>query len=185
MSKHARTKRPELVKQLILDGASKICSEQGLSAVTIQAVAEMADVTKGGVLHHYASKQILVDAMMQYQLQKLDELLDTAIARDPEPFGRFTRAYILCTFEIPEETFSISLLTDPGLKQQWIVWFRERLERHKDTDSSPTLEIVRLAVDGFWLTKVTNTTEIVATDTQVLKERLQAMTYEKMSDINP
>ena len=56
-SPHRRKKQPEQVRRSLLDCAAQIAVEQGLASVTIQAVAEAAGVTKGGLFHHFASKR--------------------------------------------------------------------------------------------------------------------------------
>jgi AcrR family transcriptional regulator len=60
---YSRKKQPEQVRRALLDCAAQLAVENGLSAVTLQAVAEAAGVTKGGLLHHFASKQILIEAV--------------------------------------------------------------------------------------------------------------------------
>ncbi len=42
-----RKKQPELVRRTLLDCAAKLALEQGLAAVTVQAVSHAAGVTKG------------------------------------------------------------------------------------------------------------------------------------------
>jgi hypothetical protein len=45
---YTRIKQPELVRRALLDHAAKLAVEQGLAAVTVQAVSDAAGVTKGG-----------------------------------------------------------------------------------------------------------------------------------------
>lgn len=40
-------------KSAIVEAAMRVAEEQGLSAVTIDAVAEQAGITKGGLLYHF------------------------------------------------------------------------------------------------------------------------------------
>ena len=60
---HQRPKEPVRVRRALLDAAQQIAVAQGLQNVTVQAVAQAAGVTKGGLLHHFASKQRLLDAL--------------------------------------------------------------------------------------------------------------------------
>src|SRR3546814_10243849 len=55
---HQRKKQPELVRRSLIDCAARIVAEAGVGGATIQAVADAAGVTKGGLLHHFPSKQI-------------------------------------------------------------------------------------------------------------------------------
>lgn len=155
---HKRKKQPELVRRALLDQAAKLAVKEGLAAVTVQAVADATGVTKGGVSHHFPSKQALIDAVFQELLEKIDREVDEHIAADPEPYGSFTRAYVEAVFHMGVEAnggpwgpLSISMLTDPDLRALWAEWFEARLDRHKATDSGVLLTIVRLAADGVWL----------------------------------
>jgi AcrR family transcriptional regulator len=155
---YTRKKQPELVRRALLDQAARLAVEQGLAAVTVQAVADAAGVTKGGFMHHFPSKQALVDAVFHQVLDTLDRELNERMAADPEPYGSFTRAYLESVFEMgqdtaggPWATLSISMLTDPALRALWVRWFQARTDRHQATDSDMKLAVVRLAADGIWL----------------------------------
>ncbi len=155
---HKRKKQPELVRRALLDQAAKLAVEEGLAAITVQAVADAAGVTKGGLMHHFPHKQALIDAVFQELMDAIDEELNTRIAADPEPYGSFTRAYVEAVFTMslganggPWAPLSITMLTDAGLRALWGKWFQARLERHEKTDSDMRLAIVRLAADGVWL----------------------------------
>lgn len=157
---YRRKKQPELIHRALLDHAAKLAVEQGLAAVTVQAVAEAAGVTKGGLLHHFPSKQALISAVFADLLDALDGQLDARIAADPEPEGAFTRAYLDSVFDTGPDAalwaaLSISLLTDPHLRCLWSDWVSARQERHRATDGSRALAAVRLAADGIWLADLT------------------------------
>ena len=162
---YRRRKQPELVHRALLDQTAKLVVEHGLAAVTVQAVAEAAGVTKGGLLHHFPSKQALIDAVFADLLEALDRQLDARIAADPEPRGAFTRAYLDSVFAIEPEGYAavwaalaISMLTDPPLRQQLADWQGARQARHRATDGSQALAAIRLAADGIWLADLTGVT---------------------------
>lgn len=155
---HKRKKQPELVRRALLDEAAKLAIREGLGSVTVQAVASAAGVTKGGFIHHFPSKQALIDTLFEELLDAIDADLDKYMADDPEPYGSFTRAYLETVFDVgwegtfsPWATLSISMLTDARLRALWTSWFEGRLKRHRKTDDDMQLHIVRLAADGIWL----------------------------------
>jgi AcrR family transcriptional regulator len=89
---YTRSKQPELVRRALLDHAAKLAVEQGLAAVTVQAVSDAAGVTKGGFTHHFPSKQALIDTVFHELLEKLGHDLDrrmegprNAMALSPAP----------------------------------------------------------------------------------------------------
>ena len=170
-SGYRRKKQPELVHRALLDHAARLAVEHGLAAVTVQAVAEAAGVTKGGLLHHFPSKQALINAVFADLLEALDHQLDARIAADPEPNGAFTRAYLDSAFAIELEdnaavwaALAISMLTDPPLRQLWADWVQGRQERHRATDGTQALAAIRLAADGIWLADLTGVTIEQRTD---------------------
>lgn len=155
---HHRKKQPEQVRRALLDCVAAIATEQGLGALTIQAVADRAGVTKGGLLHHFDSKQALIEAVFADLLEQLDRQIDIAIDADPQPTGSFTRAYIRACFADRTQgrqslwaALSVATISEPALRAIWSGWLDDRLARHRDTDTMPTLTIARLAADGVWL----------------------------------
>jgi AcrR family transcriptional regulator len=161
-NRHMRKKEPERVRRALLDHAARLAVEQGLAAVTVQAVADAAGVTKGGFMHHFPSKQALVDAVFAELLDTLDRDLDARIAADPEPRGAFTRAYLFSVFDMPPSqsggpwaALYVSMLADADLRALWARWYAARLDRHRATDDDVRLAAVRAAADGVWLADLT------------------------------
>ncbi|QGG89667.1 TetR family transcriptional regulator [Agrobacterium sp. MA01] len=158
LSAHHRKKQPEQVRRALLDCAAQIAAEQGASAITIQAVAERAGVTKGGLLHHFDSKQALLAAVFEDLLDKMDQEIDRTLADDPASRGRFTRAYVRACFSdrlLGDRSLwgalSVAIVSEPALRALWSAWLDGRMARHAETDGDPRLVAVRLAADGVWL----------------------------------
>ena len=178
-----RRKQPELVRRALLDCAARLALEQGLAAVTVQAVCEAAGVTKGAMFHHFVSKQALIDAVVAGLLDKLGEDIDAAMARDSQPHGRFTRAYVTVTLDdlmleqgSPWMTLYISSLTEPSLRRVTAEWFTRLVGRHFTTDTNPMLEVARMAADGAWLASLLREDGGPMPDLPALRRRLVAMT---------
>lgn len=158
---YMRKKQPDAVRRALLDAAARIAQEQGLTAMTVQAVATAAGVTKGGLFHHFPSKQALVAAVHADLFDKMDAEVDGHMAQDPQPAGSFTRAYVEVILSGEDfgtnslwVALSGALLADFTADRTWPAWIAERLERHRATDDTPMLEIVRYAADGAWFTYI-------------------------------
>lgn len=158
ISAHHRKKQPEQVRRALLDCAAQIAAEQGAQAITIQAVADRAGVTKGGLLHHFDSKQALLAAVFSDLLEQMDREIDRTMAGDPVARGRFTRAYVRACFSdrlLGERSLwaalSVAIVSEPALRALWSSWLDGRMARHAETDGDPKLIAVRLAADGVWL----------------------------------
>ncbi len=75
-------------RERILDSFERILIDEGERAATVEAVAAAADVSKGGLLYHFPSKEAMVDALGD----RLQALVDDDLARmakDPEGAARY------------------------------------------------------------------------------------------------
>ncbi|WP_037078253.1 TetR/AcrR family transcriptional regulator [Rhizobium sp. CCGE 510] len=177
-----RKKQPEVVRQALLDCATKLALEQGLAAVSLQAVASAAGVTKGGLFHHFPNKQALVEAVFDGMMESFDREIDEELERDSGGHGTFTRAYVRTLFadralnSSPWSAQTMTVLADPYSKSLWHKWIKDRLVKHAATDTGTRLEIVRLAADGAWLTHVLRPNDQDGSDDTVLLQELIDLT---------
>lgn len=180
---HTRKKQPDVVRRALLTEAARIAASDGLAAVTIDSVAKAAGVTKGGLFHHFQSKQALIDGVMAEAIALFDEDVDRRMTVDPEPYGCFTRAYVDCMFADLERedarlwaAICASLMADASLRKTWTDWFTGRLARHAETDGAIEHTIVRLAADGVWHASLYGMEAECGADRDALRGRLIEMT---------
>lgn len=64
----------------ILDSLERLLLEQGLAHVTLEAVAAEAQVSKGGLLYHFRSKEALLAGMVRRLGERSDRHLADAVA---------------------------------------------------------------------------------------------------------
>ena len=181
---YKRKKQPEVIRRALLDQAARITLEQGLSKVTFQAVADAVGVTKGGVMHHFSTKNALVLEEFNDAMAKFEAEVNTAMANDPIKYGSFTRAYIDATISLGEKgqaefdnqaTLYVLMLGDSELRELWAQWANAQLKKHADTDNTETLCMARLVADGIWLSDFSG---IDILDKHSLRERLIKMTQQ-------
>ncbi|KQP03961.1 TetR/AcrR family transcriptional regulator [Methylobacterium sp. Leaf93] len=67
-----RTRREDR-PSVILDAAESLIRRAGTRTLTIDAVAAEAGLSKGGVLHHFSSKEALITAMAERKLKEVKE----------------------------------------------------------------------------------------------------------------
>lgn len=151
-----RKKQPQAVRTALLAAAGRLAVDHGLQAVTIQAVADAAGVTKGGLLHHFASKEALLFALFQDYVDQMAADLDRLMAADTDGYGRFTRAYIRSALTsggdgVHDPATVLALMAEPQLRRLWYDWLAAQEALHVETDADPQLRIARLAADGLWL----------------------------------
>jgi AcrR family transcriptional regulator len=157
---YMKKKDPLFVRESLLKAAFELAATKGMADVTVNKVSELADVTKGAVFHHFASKETLVTELMQMLLTRLDNHFDRLMAEEENSDGCFTRAYVRAAFSerAAERKIWGALLSLMASKNQvgwvWDNWLSERLKRHSKTDSRIELRVVRLAADGVWLERI-------------------------------
>ncbi len=149
--------RPPHARQRVLEAAAETVARSGAGAMTLDSVARAAGISKGGLLYHFPTKEDLIRGLVEHAVNAVDGHLHAAVVADPSP-GSFTRAYIATTLDDPDKVDPLSaglvaaIASDPDLleplRERYLVW-QERL----DADQLPPgqADLVRLAVDGLWL----------------------------------
>ncbi|MFZ2869026.1 TetR/AcrR family transcriptional regulator [Zavarzinia sp.] len=155
---HRRKKQPIELRQHLLDAAAALSVRAGVGNLRLDAVAGAAGVSKGGLLHHFPSRQALLEALCEECLSRFDRRIEAELAADPVAPGRFSRAYlaVMTGVEVTEQErawglLSVVLFAEPEFRDRWSRWLAAHLARHAETDQAPILDIVRLAADGLWL----------------------------------
>jgi len=182
---HHRKKQPVLVRQQLLEVAARLAGEQGMSAVTLDAVSAASGVSKGGLLHHFPTKNALLDALFESLLEKFDADIDELMRADPLPQGRFSRAYLQAVSGLkdrPDDSRSwtqvtIALLAEPRLRLRWRQWVAARAEEYIGTDSALDTLIVRFAADGLWFADTLESHDISGALRRELIARLIELTH--------
>jgi AcrR family transcriptional regulator len=158
--------RPPRAREKVLEAAEAVLVTRGASGFTLDAVAERAEVSKGGLTYHFPTKEALLEALVARAVQAVDALLAPA-ARAEEP-GAFTRAYLDVTVPATSDgrpaqahgashgnrlaALTVAVAMDPNLlaplRAAYAKW-QVRLEA--DGIDSAAATTVRLAVDGWWM----------------------------------
>ena len=135
-SAHHRKKQPDVIRAQLLRAALEIVTQGGTQAVTLEAVAARAGVTKGGLQHHFRSKQLLLDALFHEMNQQFVDSFHAHIAEDPDAHGREARAYLRAMVSSPadaEENKGLralmgSMMVEPDLRERWNCSWQEDLK---------------------------------------------------------
>lgn len=81
-------------RDAILLAAERLIAEKGFQALTLDEVAVKASVSKGGLLHHYPSKQALLLGLAEKMISSHAKEIRDNLQQDPEGPGAFTRAFL-------------------------------------------------------------------------------------------
>lgn len=90
---------PPDMRHRILDAAERLILADGVPGLTIARAAAEAGVSKGGLLHHFGSKEALLSALMERLAGFIAAALDEVVAATPDGPGRTARACIRWQFE--------------------------------------------------------------------------------------
>jgi len=86
----------------ILDAVERIVQARGVPALTLEAAAREAGVSKGGLLYHYASKEALLMGLLSRLADYISLDFEAVLAAQPPSPARATRAVIAWSFDHPE-----------------------------------------------------------------------------------
>jgi AcrR family transcriptional regulator len=151
----------QTTRQQIIHAAFALIRREGVARLTIEAVAQEAGLSKGGMLYHFRSKDSLIEAMVASLVERFEA--DIADARLEEPEGgqsapgSWLRAYIRASTgpaEGDDDTAALlaAVATDPSLlaplQEQYARW---QAQVETDGVDSALATVIRLALDGLWM----------------------------------
>jgi AcrR family transcriptional regulator len=141
----------------LLQAAIDVIQHQGIERLTLDAVAKEAQVSKGGLLYHFASKEALVIGVIQYLMDDFEAAIARELDLDtaPDSPGRWLRAYVKATFNytnLPTALVAnlLSAVTlNPELLQPVQGRFDEWQQQFQASGLDPVrANVVGLAADG-------------------------------------
>ncbi|KAB1643389.1 TetR/AcrR family transcriptional regulator [Gulosibacter chungangensis] len=102
MTTSDKSRNTERTRAAILTAARTVVTERG-TAATLQQVAEVAGVSKSGLLHHFANKDELLLAVMRDYFEGLRAAVSTRLDLSENHPGKALRAYVraLCAPDSP------------------------------------------------------------------------------------
>jgi AcrR family transcriptional regulator len=147
---------------LLLDAAEAVIVRDGIASLTLDAVAAEAKVSKGGLLHHFPSKDRLVEALVTRTASNIRAHNAEACESVPEGPGRMARGLLAANLRDMHEwcvtcqrgsaaTFS-ALAHNPQLLAPMREAYAELHRRVAEDDLPEGIgDVVVTAIDGLWL----------------------------------
>jgi AcrR family transcriptional regulator len=151
-------------RERILTAAQEILLEAGPGGLSVDRLIDRAGLSKGGFFHHFKSKDDLLLALLEAYVPRFEACIEEAAARDPEPRGRYLRAYLDTVFGEDGEdqrraiAFARALFLSQAEAPRTIGRYRELNMLHfrrvfaglegADTEAAAALNV---ALDGLWL----------------------------------
>ena len=159
----------------LIGAAAAVIRRDGAQALTLDAVAAEAGVSKGGVLYHFGSKRALIDGLLERWLDDFEAQLsgeDFAVA--------YVRACDLAAAppEVSASEFGLlaALIEEPRVlevaRERYAGWMERMLGGRMSREDA---WLVRLAADGLWYSDLLGIAAPEGEDRRRLLARLLAL----------
>ena len=142
MARVTRAESKERTRQRLLAEAQRLFRERGYTATSLEQIAEAAEVTKGAIYGHFASKEdLMLSALEAAPAPDYSTTLNDQSRPLRERLATFSRAVAA---EEPGDTeelavyleFFAALLRSPDALQRYSSRLEHRLQELADTDSA-------------------------------------------------
>ncbi|MEM7332236.1 MAG: TetR/AcrR family transcriptional regulator [Chloroflexota bacterium] len=172
----SRVRNPELKRRQIIDAAHKILREGGyFKKFSLDSVAKEAGVSKGGLIHHFESKDALLTAVSQDAARQFESRVAKEQDNASQAPGDFLKSYINAVFKQEIEINSqlspmlLSYISGENNNTRFEFW-----QKCTDDDGiDPILgTIMRLAIDGLIYAEMIDKKPIDPTLRQAIQQRL-------------
>jgi AcrR family transcriptional regulator len=140
-------------REKLLVAAAELCAESGGHALTLDAVAQRARVSKGGLLYHFPNKDALMLALLDHLAADHYGAVKAYKAKHPK--SSLTDSYVSSTLADKPETdpmfagFYAAMFDSKRVLAQWEHWYHDHFgELAKESDDFALDAIVTLATDA-------------------------------------
>ncbi|MDR1611485.1 MAG: TetR/AcrR family transcriptional regulator [Planctomycetota bacterium] len=144
-------------RDAILDAVEKVIATHGITQVTLELVAKEAEISKGGLLYHFANKRELMFRMLERHVERFDALTQAIKDSLPPSPGRDLKAYMLARLRDTSRknisvTKLVGLLDDPDLKNFVTEIKKREFQKIAVKGGDPDrIALLLLAMEGLWM----------------------------------
>jgi AcrR family transcriptional regulator len=175
-------------REQILQVATRLIGQRGVGHFTLDAVAEEAQISKGGLLYHFPTKEDLVMSMINSIMDEFTVNMVQSAEADPVDTGKWSRAYIQETLKVLDGTQSMSfgLLSISSENPELLKPVQEHFstwQRYIEQDGLDPVKatIIRLTMDGLWFTELLGCPTVEPELRRKVLETLFQMTKEDLT----
>lgn len=155
VQQHRRAYRRGSGRERVLDAYARILIEKGVEAATLDAVAAQADISKGGLLHHFASKEAMVSGLCQRLVEEAKDRIQSMAQSTANPVVAYLRASMIANDTYSETLQAVTKLAGSGHKvvDDSLIWNIEAWQRALSTwiDDPAVARVIQLLGEGFLL----------------------------------
>jgi len=150
-------------REMIFQACGRILTHEGLTNLTLEAVAAEAGLSKGGLLYHFPTKKDLIEALFEHHNQKFETRLEALLEEETDDAGAWLRAYARASIEQIVDPDNASLYASLFAAEERYA-SAHQLMRSKYVDWQQHIEdcgldpgwatLIRLTVDGLWFAEM-------------------------------
>lgn len=169
----------------MLDAAEDVVLRDGIGRLTLDAVAKEANLSKGGLMHHFPTKDALIDAMVRRKGDGWRQEYERAIEAEAPGPGRVLRALVrLCMSDTVTDqddcrrcfVLVAALVHDAKHVGAMREVHRDLVARIEADGLPPGLgEAVHLAMNGLWFDRMFGLTEFTPEKLGQIKRALDGV----------
>ncbi len=144
-------------RERVIEAAERVVADVGAARLTLDAVAQVAGVSKGGLLYHFPSKESLLVALSHRYVDAIHDVIEAARNGMDEGPARELKACVVGILGSDQcmRSMSAVLLATAANDLKLLEVIRERMAEHvRELEASSDFAraaIVALAVDGLMM----------------------------------
>lgn len=172
---------PTIDRDKVLDLAEGLLLNGGTGALTIDAVAKAAGVSKGGIQSRFGTKDELIGAMIERWGREYDAQVTAAVGPDPTPVNA-VRGHVQATMDMDAESYARAAGMMAALIEARVhvaklrTWYEERfggLDRR--SAEARRARMALLATEGAFILRAYGFMEFSKEDWADVQEDLRAL----------
>lgn len=147
----------EKSRESIVEAVGRVIAKAGIGNATVEAIADEAGMSKGGVLHYFPNKKALLLEMVKQYERNFRERQEKMLDKLPRTkFAALKAVAFLMLADMDEHPDEVpnmaSVLDDPELRQS-VGALKKRTYKMvtQGVDDTTAVSLVMYAIDGMWM----------------------------------
>ena len=117
----SRNKNPEQTVEKILNTSAKLFIEKGYEQTSIKDILDELNLSKGGLYHHFKSKEEILEAVIQKRAQYVSAMLNDLIKNTQAKNAKEKLEKILRYIATDKETHALDLVLSSQVKNPYFI----------------------------------------------------------------
>lgn len=150
----------ESKRTVILEAAVRVIESDGITAVAFDSIAAATDITRGGIIYHFPSRDDLIGAIHQHLANRWEQQLEMTCGKpaDQATLNERLIAYIRSA-AVPATRAELQMILDSHHTEHQKIWdavLNRWTGRNHQREAAvdQTTQLALLATNGLWVDEV-------------------------------